>query len=376
MIRLEGVTKRYGERLAVDGLSLEVAEGEVCVLIGPSGCGKTTTLRMINRLIEPTSGRILVDGRDVMSMRPEELRRGLGYVIQSIGLFPHLTVEQNIGVVPHLLGWDKPRMAERARELLGLVGLDPEGYLGKYPRQLSGGEAQRVGVARALAADPPVLLMDEPFGAVDPLNRERLQMEFARIQRELHKTVIFVTHDIDEAIRLADKVAIMRDGRLEQFDSPEEVLNHPASKFVHDFVGTDRALKRLVRVRVEDVMRSPAIVREGAEEIAFRVAAGRRRFVYVVDAENRLAGWLDSDDLTPGSDPAEALTRVDPAESSVRADASLRDALSRMLGLGFRAIAVTDESDRLVGEVTFSAVEDAMTEGDEHVSNIVEEGGE
>ncbi|MBN2405541.1 MAG: betaine/proline/choline family ABC transporter ATP-binding protein [Coriobacteriia bacterium] len=373
MIRLEGVTRRYGDELAVDDLSLEVAEGEVCVLIGPSGCGKTTTLRMINRLIEPSGGSIMVNGRNVMSMRPEELRRGLGYVIQSIGLFPHLSVERNIGVVPHLLGWDKQRMAERARELLHLVGLDPEVYLGKYPRQLSGGEAQRVGVARALAADPPVLLMDEPFGAVDPLNRERLQAEFARIQRELHKTVLFVTHDIDEAIRLADKVAIMRDGRLQQFASPEEVLNHPANKFVHDFVGADRALKRLVRVRVEDVMRSPAIVQEGSEELAFRVAAGRRRFVYVIDAAGKLVGWMDTADLEPDMDPAEALTRVDPAQASVRSDASLRDALSRMLGLGFRAIAVTDDKCRLVGEVTFAAVEEAMTEGDEHITNIAEE---
>ena len=374
MIRLEGVTRSYGDKIAVDDLSLEVAEGEVCVLIGPSGCGKTTTLRMINRLIEPTGGRILVDGRDIMSMRPEELRRGLGYVIQSIGLFPHLTVEQNIGVVPRLLGWDRPRMAERAREMLELVGLDPEGYLGMYPRQLSGGEAQRVGVARALAADPPVLLMDEPFGAVDPLNRERLQAEFGRIQRELHKTVIFVTHDIDEAIRLADKVAIMRDGTLQQFASPEEVLNHPANKFVHDFVGADRALKRLVRVRVQDVMRSPAVVREGALELAVRVAAGRRRFVYVVDADGRLLGWVDTADIVPETDPAEAMTVVDPAEVSVRADASLRDALSRMLGLGFRSIAVIDDHCRLMGEVTFAAVEEAMTEGDEHISNIAEEG--
>jgi len=374
MIRLESVTKRYGDRVAVDDLSFEVAEGEVCVLIGPSGCGKTTTLRMINRLIEPTSGHILVDGRDIMSVRPEDLRRGLGYVIQSIGLFPHLTVEQNIGVVPRLLGWEKLRMAERARELLVLVGLDPDAYLGKYPRQLSGGEAQRVGVARALAADPPVLLMDEPFGAVDPLNRERLQAEFARIQRELHKTVIFVTHDIDEAIRLGDKIAIMKDGRLRQFASPEEVLNHPADKFVHDFVGADRALKRLVRVKVEDVMRSPAIVREGAEELAFRVAAGRRRFVYVVDEAGCLVGWLDTEDLAPDVDPASALTRVDATEVSVRGDASLRDALSRMLGLGFRSISVIEDGCRLVGEVTLADVEDLMAEGDEHISNITGEG--
>ncbi|PKQ37933.1 MAG: glycine betaine ABC transporter ATP-binding protein [Actinobacteria bacterium HGW-Actinobacteria-1] len=369
MIRLEDVTRRYGDTTAVDSLSLEVAEGEVCVLIGPSGCGKTTTLRMINRLIEPTSGHIFVDDRDILSMPAEELRRGLGYVIQSIGLFPHLDVAANICVVPRLLGWEKSRMAKRVDELLALVGLDPEAYRDKYPRQLSGGEAQRVGVARALAADPPVLLMDEPFGAVDPLNRERLQSEFARIQRELKKTVIFVTHDIDEAIRLADKIAIMRDGKLQQFDTPEQVLNHPANKFVHDFVGADRALKRLVRVRVADVMRSPATVLADSDALTVRVGAGRRRFAYVVEPDGRLVGWVDTNEVDRGLRPVEAMTRMDPVEASVRPDDSLRDALSRMLGLGFRAIAVTDKHDVLLGEVTFAAVEEAMTEGDEHISN-------
>ncbi|PKQ21051.1 MAG: glycine betaine ABC transporter ATP-binding protein [Actinobacteria bacterium HGW-Actinobacteria-6] len=374
MIRLEDITRRYGDETAVDSLSLEIAEGEVCVLIGPSGCGKTTTLRMINRLIEPTSGHIFVDDRDILSLPAEELRRGLGYVIQSIGLFPHLTVAGNICVVPRLLGWEKSRMVDRVDELLKLVGLDPNAYRDKYPRQLSGGEAQRVGVARALAADPPVLLMDEPFGAVDPLNRERLQSEFARIQRELKKTVIFVTHDIDEAIRLADKIAIMRDGKLQQFDTPEEVLNHPANKFVHDFVGADRALKRLVRVRVEDVMRSPATVLDGADLLTLQVGAGRRRFAYVVEPDGRLIGWVDTLGLDEGSVPEAALTRVVPADASVRPDDSLRDALSRMLGLGFRSIAVTDRNDVLLGEVTFAAVEDAMTEGDEHISNLPPEG--
>lgn len=368
MIRLEGVTRRYGEKTAVDELSFEVAEGEVCVLIGPSGCGKTTTLRMINRLIEPTGGRILIAGRDIMSLPVEELRRGLGYVIQSIGLFPHLTVAGNISVVPRLLGWDKARMAARADELLRLVGLPPEAYREKYPRQLSGGEAQRVGVARALAADPPVLLMDEPFGAVDPLNRERLQTEFARIQRELRKTVIFVTHDIDEAIRLADKIVIMRDGKLQQFGSPEELLNHPANKFVHDFVGADRALKRLVRVKVADVMRSPATVFADAGEVGFREAAGRRRFTYVLEPDGRLLGWIDTRDLDHGMSAEDAITLVDAGEASVGPDTSLRDALSRMLGLGFRSIAVTDDQCRLIGEVTFSSVEAAMAEGDEHIA--------
>lgn len=247
MIRFESVTKRYegAERDAVSGLTLQVQTGEVCVLIGPSGCGKSTTLRMVNRLIEPDSGSILLDGADIATMRPEVLRRGVGYAIQGVGLFPHWSVRENISVVPGLLGWEKPRIEARVSELLELVGLDAEEFGRKYPDELSGGEAQRVGVARALAADPPVLLMDEPFGAVDPLTRDRLQAEFVRIQRRLRKTVVFVTHDMDEAVRLGDRIAIMRDGRLVQFDVAEKVLAYPADSFVADFVGGERALKRL-----------------------------------------------------------------------------------------------------------------------------------
>ncbi len=365
MITLENVSKRYDGKTAVDGVSMEIPDGEVCVLIGPSGCGKTTTLRMINRLIEPSSGRILLDGLDVAGMRPEELRRGLGYVIQSTGLFPHLTVAANIGVVPRLLGWSKTRIAERADELLTLVGLDPAAYRGEYPQRLSGGEAQRVGVARALAADPPVLLMDEPFGAVDPLNRERLQTEFVRIQRELKKTVVFVTHDIDEAVRLADRIAIMRNGKLEQFDTPEAVMEQPSNQFVHDFVGSDRALKRLARVPVSAVMRSPAVAFVGAEDRALRDAAGRRRFIYVIERDGVLVGWLDSSRVQDGHTTHDLVTRVDPVEVSITPEDTLRDALSRMLELGFRSIPVIDGEHRLVGEVTLSAVEDAVGGGDE-----------
>jgi len=370
VIAFEHVTKRYGDKTAVNDLSFEVGKGEVCVLIGPSGCGKTTTMRMVNRLIEPTSGRILVDGTDVTELKPEVLRRRLGYAIQSVGLFPHLSVAENIGVVPKLLGWDAPRMAARAEELLSLVGLDPAEYARKYPRQLSGGEAQRIGVARALAADPPALLMDEPFGAVDPLTRERLQAEFSRIQRELGKTVIFVTHDIDEAIRLADRIAIMREGRLEQYDTPETVLDRPANAFVRDFVGADRALKRLVRVRVTDVMRDAPSVSESAVA-SLRTsteAAAASCFVYVVDAADRLLGWVDTRELSRVTTPADALTRVDPAQASVPADASLKEALSRMLGLGFRSIAVTDAGGRLLGEVRFHDIEAAMGQSDDRLA--------
>src|SRR3954454_9161554 len=247
MIRLDGVSKRFPNgTVAVQDLSLDVGEGETCVLVGPSGCGKTTTMKMINRLVEPTSGRILLDGEDVTKVDPVKLRRRMGYVIQQVGLFPHLTVAENVGTVPHLLGWDRAKVRSRVDELLELVGLEPGVFRTRYPSQLSGGQRQRVGVARALGADPPVLLMDEPFGAIDPITRERLQTEFLRLQQEVRKTVVFVTHDIDEAVKLGDRIAIMRQGGvLEQYDTPAEVLGRPASEFVADFVGADRGLNRL-----------------------------------------------------------------------------------------------------------------------------------
>jgi osmoprotectant transport system ATP-binding protein len=246
MLRLEKVTKRFGDRVAVDDLTLEVVAGDVCVLVGPSGCGKTTTLKMINRLVEPTSGRILLGDDDVTHVDPVALRRRMGYVIQQVGLFPHQTITDNVMTVPRLLGWDKPRARARALELLDLVGLDPAGYGRRYPAQLSGGERQRVGVARALAADPPVLLMDEPFGALDPITRARLQQEFLRLQAELRKTVVFVTHDIEEAVLMGDRIAVLRQGGvLEQYDTPAQVLGRPGTDFVASFVGADRGLKRL-----------------------------------------------------------------------------------------------------------------------------------
>lgn len=253
MIAFEKVTKRYGRITAVSELDLTVADGEVCALVGPSGCGKSTTLKMINRLLEPTSGSISVWEEPVESFATEELRRRIGYVIQSVGLLPHMRVRENIGIVPRLLGWDEKRRRKRAEELLEMVGLSPEEYAEKYPSELSGGEAQRVGVARALAADPPLLLMDEPFGAVDPLNRQVLQEAFLEIQQRLRKTVVFVTHDLDEAIRLGDSVAIMNQGRLLQHAPPQELLLHPADAFVEEFVGADRLLRRLNTITVREV---------------------------------------------------------------------------------------------------------------------------
>jgi osmoprotectant transport system ATP-binding protein len=260
MIRLESLTKIYpsahGGAASVDRVSFEVGAGETCVLLGPSGCGKTTTLRMINRLVAPTSGKVFIEGRDTSAADPVELRRTIGYVIQQIGLFPNMTVAENIGVVPRLLSWDRARMRRRAEELLAMLALDPAEFLDRYPNELSGGQAQRVGVARALAADPPVLLMDEPFGAVDPVNREVIQDEFLRMQKALRKTVLFVSHDIDEAVKMADRIAIFRAGRLEQYAAPDELLGRPANEFVASFVGSDRTLKRLRRIPVSEVVRS------------------------------------------------------------------------------------------------------------------------
>ena len=361
MIELLGVDKDYDGVPAVRGLDLTVALGEVCVLIGPSGCGKSTTLRLINRLLEPTRGLVRVEGRDTRTLRPALLRRRIGYVIQGVGLFPHMTVAENIGVVPRLLGWSRARREARADELLARVGLEAARYRGKLPRELSGGEAQRVGVARALAADPPVLLMDEPFGAVDPLTREVLQGEFLRLQRELRKTVVFVTHDLDEAVRLADRIVLMRAGRIVQADAPEDLLARPASPFVRSFVGTDRALKRLVRFQAGDFM-SPAPAVRPEQPLPIGADAAGARFLWVTSAEGRLLGWVDCRAPGGGATVAEAMTPVDPAETAVRTDSTLKAALSRMLGQAIRTVPVLDAQGRLAGQLSLHEIE-ALTSG-------------
>jgi len=362
MIRLEGVTKHYGDTRAVDNLSFSGAEGEVCVLIGPSGCGKTTTLRMINRLIEPTSGQIFVNGQDISQVRPEKLRQSIGYAIQSVGLFPHMTVGANISVVPELLHWEKERIAKRVEELLVLVGLEPEEYTGKYPNQLSGGEAQRIGVARALSADPPILLMDEPFGAVDPLTRERLQVQFMDIQKKLRKTIILVTHDLDEAIRLADRIAIMASGRLVQYDTPEAILSKPADKFVHDFIGTDRALKRLSRIGIEKFVKAPPSVSLDASMEEVQQVCEQCRWVWVVDKDKCLIGWIDRSNLAEAASVAEAVVAVDRDAIAITSGATLKEALSRMLSQGMNNIPVIDNRGRITGEITLGDIEVATKE--------------
>ncbi len=353
MIQLENLTKRYGTHVAVDGVTLSIAAGETCVLIGPSGCGKTTTLRMINRLVEPTEGRVLIEGQDTRAMRPEELRRKMGYVIQSVGLFDHMTIAQNVGVVPRLLGWPKERIAARVDELLALVGLEPRAFRDKYPRQLSGGQQQRVGVARALAADPPILLMDEPFGALDPITRERLQDELLGIQSALKKTIVFVTHDIDEAIKLGDRIAILKDGKLIQYDTPAAILKRPANAFVRDFVGADRALKSLGLLRVQDVMEPnpPRVAPEASlgevRELMQRYAVRR---VFVTEGP-RLVGWVDREDLERDEPVRALLARRDASTIAVPHHTTVREALSVMIATGFRIVAVVRGKDELVGWV-------------------------
>src|SRR5215203_5137655 len=313
MITFESVTKRFPDgTVAADNLSFEVPEGELVVLVGPSGCGKTTALRMVNRMIEPTGGSISVNGQDTASVSAPTLRRDIGYVIQQVGLFPHLTVAANVATVPSLIGWDKERTEERVRELIDTVGLSQE-VSNRYPRQLSGGQQQRVGVARALAADPPIMLMDEPFGAVDPITRERLQDEFLRIQEDIKKTIVFVTHDIDEAIKMGNKIAILKQGGfLAQFDTPENILSRPASEFVSSFVGADRVLKRLSLTRVSEMDLERA--NGGTEEllrISERITArdalselmgsGQTKAVVEKAGENRLLTFEAIEALTSGT---------------------------------------------------------------------------
>jgi osmoprotectant transport system ATP-binding protein len=297
-------TKVYGDGApAVDQLSLTVAAGEICVLVGPSGGGKTTALKLVNRLIELTSGDIRIEGRSIKDLDVTELRRGIGYVIQQVGLFPHLTIEANIGTVPRLFGRDRGWIRRRSQELLELVGLDPS-YAGRYPSQLSGGERQRVGLARALAADPPLMLMDEPFGAIAPIVRARLQDEFLRLQREVRKTVVFVTHDIDEAIKVGDRIAILRrGGRLAQYDTPETILKQPADDFVADFVGADRALKALALHTLAELELRPAANGVPAPRTATLrdalslLIAEHAEVLTVTDDDGRVLGSVTKDDL-------------------------------------------------------------------------------
>ncbi|MFF0084589.1 betaine/proline/choline family ABC transporter ATP-binding protein [Streptomyces canus] len=354
-IELENLTKRYPgtPRLAVDNVTMDIKAGELVVFVGPSGCGKSTTLKMINRLIEPTGGRIRINGEDVTDIDPVKLRRKVGYAIHSAGLFPHMTVAQNIALVPKMIGWGKDRIKDRVEELLHLVGLDPGEFQDRYPRGLAGGQQQRVGMARALAADPPVLLMDEPFGAVDPITRDHLQDELIRLQHELHKTIVFVTHDFDEAIKLGDRIAVLRErSHIAQFDTPEAILTHPADDFVSGFMGAEAALKRLnlTRVREVEISDCPTVtVDDPVQEIFNKLRGSGTNEILLLDRRGRPYKWLRRGDLMRAKG---SLARAGtPVSDTVPRDATLRDALEAVLTDNAGRVAVTGRRGEYTGVV-------------------------
>ena len=365
MIELQGVGKVYpgSDIPAVADLDLSIPKGEILVLVGPSGCGKSTTLRLINRMIEPTSGRIIFDGEDVTTVNADQLRRQIGYVIQQIGLFPHQTIAQNIATVPKLLGWDKARIAARVDELLEITGLDPNQYRDRYPKELSGGQAQRVGVARALGGDPDVLLMDEPFGAIDPITRDRLQNEFLRLQGELKKTIVFVTHDIDEAIKMGDRIAILGEQSvIRQFDTPERILAYPVDDFVSDFIGSGSTLKGLNFERVRDLQLSdnwPIVSVDTDRADAQRLYdASPEKWMLVLDSEQRPIRWVNDHHL------ADTATPLSQAGASVMAtvepNATLHDALEEMLLSNAGQAVVVDGKGRCQGILDIEVLADVL----------------
>lgn len=368
MIELQNLSKTFrgkdgNEVRAVDAVNMKVEEGEICVFLGPSGCGKTTTLKMINRLIMPSGGRVLVNGEDTSGIDEVTLRRRIGYVIQQIGLFPNMTIEENITVVPRLLGWDKKRCRERARELMSMVALDPNRYLTRYPRELSGGQQQRIGVIRALAADPPVLLMDEPFGAVDPINREAIQNEFFAMQRQLKKTVIMVSHDIDEAIKLGDKVAVFRGGRLVQFDHPDTLLAHPADDFVSAFVGQDSTLKRLLLVKAGDAATQPHTA-SGETQVSDALALmddADSRYLTLTDANGKGIGFVRRRDMRNASGAIGNM--MQPFTTMAAPDENLRILLSRMYEFNASWLPVIDAEGAYLGEVTQESIAEYLSSG-------------
>ncbi|MGI8726453.1 MAG: ABC transporter ATP-binding protein [Solirubrobacterales bacterium] len=364
MIRLRGLTKTFAgqEQTAVEHLDLDVPEGEIVVLVGPSGCGKTTSLRLINRLIEPTAGTIELNGEDVTDVHPDRLRRQIGYVIQQVGLFPHQTIAQNIATVPQMIGWDSARTSARVDELLETVGMEPETYRDRYPRELSGGQSQRVGVARAMAADPPVLLMDEPFGAIDPITRERLQDEFLRLQREVRKTVVFVTHDIDEAVKMGDRICLMREGgRIAQHDTPERLLTAPADEFVADFIGSGALVRglRLTTISEVELPEYPTLAAEEPGEAGLRkLGESGHEHLVLLDAERRPVRWLGASELGDGARPDPSSGR--PIAARLDAGSTLHDALDQMLASSIGLAVVIDEHGAHQGVIDLNTLARAV----------------
>lgn len=365
MIALEGVSKLYegSDIPAVESLDLEMPEGEILVLVGPSGCGKSTTLRLINRMIEPSAGRIIFDGEDVTSVNPDQLRRRIGYVIQQVGLFPHRSIADNVATVPRLLGWSRADIAARVDELLDMVGLDPSIFRDRYPKELSGGQAQRVGVARALGADPDVLLMDEPFGAIDPITRDRLQNEFLRLQSELRKTIVFVTHDIDEAVKMGDRIAILGErSRVAQHDTPQRILAYPVDDFVDDFIGSGATLKGLNFERVRDIDLTtdfPVVsVSTPAHEAAALLEASPELWVLVLDQHDRPSRWVGEEHLR--KNPSDLSEAGRPVSVTVPMQATLRDALEEMLLSNAGQAAVVDRDGKYLGIVDIGVLADVL----------------
>lgn len=365
MLKIENVSKIYkGGKKAVKNISLDIKKGEFICFIGPSGCGKTTTMKMINRLIEPTEGKILINGENIMYKDPVELRRQIGYVIQQIGLFPHMTILENITLVPKLLKWNDQKKKERALELLQLVDMGPE-YLERYPYELSGGQQQRIGVLRALASNPPLILMDEPFGALDPITRDALQEEFKNLQRTLDKTIVFVTHDMDEAIKLADRIVILKAGEVVQVGTPDEILRYPANEFVEEFIGKDRLLQTRPNVElVEQIMsRNPiSITEEKSLTDAITIMREKRvDSLLVVDEQNVLKGFVDVETISEYRKKAKFISEVINTEVySVKQDSLIRDSVQKILKRGFKYVPVVDQNKHLVGIVTRATLVDIV----------------
>lgn len=370
MIRLENLTKQFTQKNgktfnAVDNINLHVPAGEICVFLGPSGCGKTTTLKMINRLIPLTSGKITINGQDTSELDVVTLRRKIGYVIQQIGLFPNMTIEENIMIVPHMLGWDKKQSHERAKELMSMVALDPKHYLNRYPKELSGGQQQRIGVIRALAADAPVLLMDEPFGAVDPINRESIQNEFLDMQRHLKKTVILVSHDIDEALKLGDRIAVFHKGKIIQKASPDELLAKPANEFVASFVGQDRTLKRLLLVQASDVtdQQETLTVNDDTslKEAFMLMDDNDMRAITVVNQDNKPLGYVKRRDARNAEGTCASM--LQPFQVTAKAEDNLRIVLSKLYEKNLVWMPIISEDGQYSGEISQDYIADYLSSG-------------
>ncbi len=380
LLKLENVSKVYkGGKKAVNGIHLDIAKGEFICFIGPSGCGKTTTMKMINRLIEPTSGSIYIDGENIMTQDAVKLRRKIGYVIQQIGLFPHMTIQENISLVPKLLKWPQEKRKERARDLLQLVDMGPE-YLDRYPHELSGGQQQRIGVLRALAAGPPLILMDEPFGALDPITRDTLQEEFKKLQKTLNKTIVFVTHDMDEAIKLADRIVILKDGGIVQVGTPDDILRYPANDFVEDFIGKDRLIQSTPEIeRVEQIMNADPVTVTADKTLSEAIQIMRRHRVdslLVIDEKRRFRGYVDVEIIDQMRRKAKLVGEVVHTDIyTVKKHELLRDTVRKILKRGIKYVPVVDEHNRLTGIVTRASLVEIVYESIWGEENLLSAGG-